>query len=78
MLNDAPKNIQETRLIPYIWGNNLNLPRDLAASIDDMLSEGWRLVESEQSCTEEGQYAGYILLKRERPAEPGELPNYDE
>lgn len=75
MLDNAPKTIQETKLIPYIWGKHLNLPRELAASIDEMLNEGWQLVESEQNCTEEGQFAGYVLLKRERPAEPGELPN---
>jgi hypothetical protein len=76
MLNKLPKHIHETRFIPYIWGKHLSLPRDLAAAIDAMLRDGWQLVESEQNCTEEGQYAGYILLRRERPAEPGELPEY--
>ncbi|MCB9449887.1 MAG: hypothetical protein H6672_00515 [Anaerolineaceae bacterium] len=75
MLKHATKIIRESKLIPYIWGKHLSLPRDLAASIDTMLSEGWELVESEQSHTEEGQYAGYVLLRRERPAEPGELPD---
>lgn len=74
MLNQTPKIIQESKFIPYSWGQQTDLPRDLAAAIAAMLSEGWELVESEQSQTDDGLFSGYILLQRERPAEPGELP----